>query len=159
MEFYRIFFHSLFSRKNHIKYRGRGKNFRQQALWIFLLSAFFHGLDIHCIYAQSTHTAFRVKGLIVDSLSGKAVSFVTIQVQTDGSIIQGALSDESGYFSLLLKAKGKYDFLFHSVGYQEKKIGLVQVKSDSVTDIGVIALNADSMQLTGVTVSSIKPLV
>lgn len=135
------------------------KNFSRKVLWMVLFAICLTGLNIDLSYAQAPRPDFRVKGLVVDSLSGKSLPFVTIQIQNSEGIVKRLSSDDSGNFSFVLNSSGKYDLLFHSIGYQQKKAEITSKESGSILDFGKVALSPSSEQVDEVTVSAIKPLV
>ena len=146
------------SRKNVLKSPDL-KKLERKILWIVLFTLFKTGLYIHLSYAQAPRSDLSVKGLVVDSLSGKGLSFVTIQIQNGDEIIKRVSSDEVGNFSFVINASKKYDLLFHSIGYKHKKAEITSEESSSMIDIGKVALSPMSEQLEEITVSAIKPLV
>ncbi|MDP2059661.1 MAG: carboxypeptidase-like regulatory domain-containing protein, partial [Flavobacteriaceae bacterium] len=155
---------------NHLNLRQSGiagqnespidfENFSRKVLWFVLFAIFTAELHIELSYAQAPRPDFKVSGLVVDSLSGKSLPFVTIQIQNGDEIIKRLSSDDSGNFSFVLNSSGKYDLLFHSVGYQQKKTAIISTESSSMLDFGKVALSPSSEQVDEVTVSAIRPLV
>ncbi len=100
-----------------------------------------------------------VKGTVIDSVSGEGISYVTIQIENNGNVVQRLASDESGKFSFTLNTAGNYNILLHSVGYQMKKTKFVPKQSGTGFDLGKITLTPSNEQVKEVTVSALKPLV
>lgn len=147
------------TRQNEVNPPIDAKNCSRKVLWILLFGICLTRLNIDLSYAQAPPPGFGVKGLVVDSLSGKSLPFVTIQIQNGGGIVKRLSSDDSGNFSFVLSSTGKYDLLFHSIGYQQKKAEITSGESGSMIDFGKVALSPSSEQVDEVTVSAIKPLV
>ncbi len=150
--------HSEITGQNVLKSPIDVKSFSRKVFWI-VFAICLTGLNIDLSYAQAPRPDFKVKGMVVDSLSGKSVPFVTIQIQNGAEIIKRLSSDDSGNFSFVLNSSGKYDLLFHSIGYHQKKTEITSGESSSMIDFGKVALSPKSEQVDEVTVSAIKPLV
>ena len=100
-----------------------------------------------------------VKGVVVDSVSGEGISFVTIQIESNGNVVQRLASDASGKFSFALNTPGTYNILLHSVGYQMKKTAFKTSVPGNGFDFGKISLKPSNEQVKEVTISALKPLV
>ena len=159
MDNYLILYQSGNTGQNELKSPIDVKNFSRNVLWIVLFTTFITGIHLDLSYAQAQKPDFKVKGLVVDSLSGKGLPFVTIQIQNGDEIIKRLSSDDSGNFSFVLNSSGKYDLLFHSIGYQQKKAEITSGESSPMIDFGKVALSPSNEQVDEVTVSAIKPLV
>lgn len=119
--------------------------------------------SIVCLYisgiAATPATTFQVKGIVTDSITGKGISYVTITVQTADEVIKRLASDASGKFEIELNAPGKYDLVFHSIGYKLHKNEVELVEGNPRVDLGTIAV-APSIETIGeVMVATARPLV
>ncbi len=145
----------LFSWQNRFTSR---ENVRFQTLKIILLFILLFVLTANYLFAAISEPDFPVKGIVVDSASGEGLSFVTIQIENNGEVVQRLASDNSGQFSFVLNTPGKYNVLFHSVGYQLNKMEITTSQTGDI-DLGKIVLIPSSEQLGEVNISALKPLV
>jgi hypothetical protein len=111
------------------------------------------------ISAANNQTHFQVKGTVIDSISGEGISYVTISIQNNDGVIKRLASDESGKFSFELDKPGKYDVIFHSIGYQLLKKE-IEIKDDShKIDMGSVYLSQSVEEIGEVVVAVQKPLI
>ncbi len=115
-------------------------------------------LPVIKIYARFTDPVIPVRGMVVDSVSD-GISFVTIQIERNDSVIQQLASDESGKFSFIVNTPGKYNLQFHSIGYEVKKTEISIKDQDKSLDLGNVSLTPSNEQVKEITVSVLKPLV
>ena len=134
------------------------ENVRFQTLKIILLFILLFGLTANYLFASISEPDFPVKGIVVDSVSGQGLSFVTIQIENNGEVVQRLATDNSGKFSFVLNTPGKYNVLFHSVGYHLNKMEITMQEGDNF-DLGKVVLSPSSEQVGEVTISALKPLV
>ncbi|MDD4144590.1 MAG: carboxypeptidase-like regulatory domain-containing protein, partial [Prolixibacteraceae bacterium] len=111
------------------------------------------------ICAANNQTHFQVKGTVIDSISGEGISYVTISIQNIDGVIKRLAGYESGKFSFELDKPGKYDVIFHSIGYQLKKRE-IEIKEDSPkVDMGTVSLKPSVEEIGEVVVAVQKPLI
>jgi hypothetical protein len=109
--------------------------------------------------AANNQTRFQVKGVVNDSISGEGISYVTISIQNIDGVVKRLASDESGKFSFELDKPGKYDVIFHSVGYQLLKKE-IEIKEDTPkVDMGTVYLRQSVEEIGEVVVAVQKPLI
>ena len=102
---------------------------------------------------------FQIKGVVTDSITGKGVSYVTISIQNGEGVLKRLASDEAGKFTFSLGKTGKYDVVFHSVGYKLQKTEITLNESAPKLDMGTIFLNHSIENIGEVTVVVQKPLI
>lgn len=102
---------------------------------------------------------FQIKGVVTDSISGKGVSYVTISIQNGEGVLKRLASDEAGKFTFSIGKAGKYDVIFHSVGYRLQKTEIILNESASKLDMGTILLKHSVENIGEVTVAVQKPLI
>lgn len=110
------------------------------------------------VWAQSVLT---IKGAITDSASHKPVEFVTLTLKNAAKQpVKSTLSKSGGAFSFEKLSAGKYTLFMVSVGYNTKQLP-VELSGDkgNVTDLGIIAISANSKQLKAVSINADKPIV
>ncbi len=110
-------------------------------------------------YDFAIATDFQVKGTVVDTLTGKGISYVTISIQNAEGIIKQLACDEAGKFSVSLDKPGKYEIIFHSVGYRMRKNEISLDEAAPEANLGSIALSPSNEEIGEVTVAVQKPLI
>jgi hypothetical protein len=138
----------------HREYRIQLK----RIVYILLVLIFCIGFNPKILYAGYAEPDFPIKGVVVDSVSGAGISFVTIQIENNGEVVQKLASDVSGNFSFVINKPGKYNVLFHSVGYRLEKTE-VTTQTGGNSDLGNVVLSPSTEQVGEVTISALKPLV
>ena len=116
------------------------------------------GLSLTGLAANPAAT-FHVKGTVTDSITGKGISYVTITVQTGSEVVKRLASDASGKFEIELTAPGKYDLVFHSIGYKLHKNEVELLEGTPRIDLGQIAVAPSVESIGEVTVATARPLV
>lgn len=111
------------------------------------------------VNAAGQAATFQVKGTVTDSLTGKGISYVTITVQTANAVVKRLASDASGKFEIALEAPGKYDLVFHSIGYNLHKNEVELAEGKPRIDLGIIAIAPSVEKIGEVTVATTRPLV
>ena len=109
--------------------------------------------------AANPATTFQLKGTVTDSITGKGISYVTITVQTANEVVKRLAGDASGKFEIELNAPGKYDLVFHSIGYKLHKNEIELVEGNPRLDLGLIAIAPSVERIGEVTVATARPLV
>jgi hypothetical protein len=102
---------------------------------------------------------FQIRGIVTDSITGKGVSYVTISIQNAEGVLKRLASDEAGKFTFSLSKTGKYDVIFHSVGYRLQKTEITLNESAAKLDMGTIFLKHSVENIGEVTVAVQKPLI
>jgi outer membrane cobalamin receptor len=115
-------------------------------------------ISIVCL-ASGVATPFQVKGTVTDSITGKGISYVTITVQTGSEVVKRLAGEASGKFEIALNAPGKYDLVFHSVGYKLHKNAIELDETKPRIDLGQIAIAPSVEKIGEVTVAIARPLV
>jgi len=103
----------------------------------------------------------KIRGYVIDSSVSKAVEFASIALMTkaDNKIVDGAICDDKGKFSLTRVAVGKYILSISFMGYQTKKLEVNIVNKNDEIDLGVIKMNPSSQTLAEVTVEGQRSLI
>src|SRR6185312_15423957 len=80
------------------------------------------------VYAQSSA---RIKGKVIDSVSGKPVEYATVIVTDNATkkVINGAAADEKGTFEVTDLGAGSYTVSVEFIGYTRKSIDNVKINS------------------------------
>ena len=148
----------IFIKNNTCRTLSIKKTLIRYLAFLLILNVFL-AFSVNKIYAGFLNPVHPVRGIVVDSFSGEGLSYVTIQIESNGNVVQRLASDEKGKFSFVLNTSGKYSVMFHSVGYQLKRTEYITNESGSGVDMGKISLTPSSEQVKEITVSALKPLV
>lgn len=136
-------------------------NFLISLKYSFILILLFYS-DI-CLKAQqiSSPSYAKIKGVIMDSLSGTPVEYATIAVylQEGNNILTGTTSGTNGTFSLDKIPQGTYRIVVDFIGYQRKVISPVKVDGRTTISIGVIHLLTSVMTLKDVSVTAQRNII
>lgn len=110
--------------------------------------------------AQPPIKSYQVKGIVADSISGKGLPYATISVQsaTQG-VVKRLASDASGKFDFLMNTPGKYNVIFQSIGYQNRKEEITLDGEKTKIDLGTVKINPGVQKIDEVSVVAQKPLV
>lgn len=96
----------------------------------------------------------KISGTIVDKDTKEAVMQATVQLlKTDSSFVTGAVSNESGRFSLTAPRNGKYILKLTSVGYKTLTRQLT-VATDKNVALGKLDFTPDAIMLKEATVTA-----
>jgi TonB-dependent receptor len=104
--------------------------------------------SVHVAYAQNTG---KLTGKITDIKTGEALIGATLLVQ---GISKGTATNVNGEFNLAGLPAGNYSILVRYVGYQNKLISDVQIKSNAITPLNITLTPANTQQLQQVTVKA-----
>jgi len=108
---------------------------------------------------ESTYT---VKGILVDSLSGETIPYVTVSVSSvekPGIYLKRLASGVNGDFELVLNNTDNYVLSFESMGMQKQLLNISIVANKKILNLGKINMSASDAKLSEVTVLANKPLV
>lgn len=103
----------------------------------------------------------KITGYVVDSSVSKSVEYASVALSTkkDNKIIDGAVCDDKGKFSLSRVAVGEYILSVSFMGYQTKKMEVNIVNKNDEIDLGVIKMNQSTQTLSEVTVEGQRSLI
>ena len=110
------------------------------------------------VMAQKT----TVSGVLMDKSLNEGEPFATVRVYKNGGKqdkpVVMFLTDENGKFSQEVKGKGRFDFVFSSVGKEELR-QTVELGSETAIDLGTLYMKDNETMLKGVEIVAQKPLV
>ena len=103
----------------------------------------------------------RIYGTLTDSTTTKPVPFATVALQTTANrLVTGAVTDNTGAFSLENVPAGEFKLVISFVGYRTRAMDNVFVTAQKpLVSLGTIALASDSRKLGEVQVVGQKALV
>lgn len=112
------------------------------------------------LIAQSKNN-YTVRGSVVDSVTGKALAFVTISLSSAaGKAVKTVLSTEQGVFTMEKIPTGTYSLSILVLGYKPQRLPLTLTDSTALQkNMGAITMTVQSKQLKEVLVSANRPLV
>lgn len=108
--------------------------------------------------AQTKDSLIHLKGFVVDSVTGKPLSFATLVVQQSNtkSPVKNFLSGEDGSFEFSVNDSIGFNLVIAFTGYENK---IVPVSRGKSADLGKIAMKLSDKQLKEVSVVAIKPVI
>ena len=103
----------------------------------------------------------KITGYAIDSTLTKAVEYANVALYetTSGKLVDGAVADGKGKFTLSKLAPGTYKLLISFLGYTAKTVDNIVLGKGQTNDIGVIRISASTRILGEVTVAGKKALV
>ena len=108
------------------------------------------------VMAQTT-----VKGVLMDESLGESEPYATVRVYKTGTKdkpVAMFLTNENGQFSQQVKAAGRFDIVFSSIGKEDLR-ETVELGKESTLDMGTLYIKPGETMLKGVEVVAQKPLV
>ena len=108
--------------------------------------------------SHAQNAAYTIRGIVVDSTSGKGVELATVALKPDTGdrIINGGTADADGKFILQNVPIGKYQLTISFVGYNSK---VVPVNLTGDWQLGAIQLSATSKTLEAAEIVAEKSLI
>ena len=108
------------------------------------------------VMAQTT-----IKGVLMDETLGESEPYATVRVYKTGTKdkpVAMFLTNENGQFSQQVKAAGRFDIVFSSIGKEDLR-ETVELGKESTLDMGTLYIKPGETMLKGVEVVAQKPLV
>lgn len=107
------------------------------------------------IYGQAE--AASIVGKVVDSDSKVPLEFATVTLLSpkDSSLVDGIVTDQTGYFKLTAQA-GQYLVKIEFIAYQSKWLDQIVVNKDQLMDLGAITLSTEAQVMEAVEVMAEK---
>ena len=95
-----------------------------------------------------------INGRVIESSSGNPVAFAAVVLKSneDGSTISGGITKEDGSFELKKLPEGNFIFEVQFIGYKTYSVQLAISKQKRKLALGVIALEEEAEELSGVEV-------
>jgi outer membrane receptor protein involved in Fe transport len=101
-------------------------------------------------------------GKITDSISGNVVEYATISLiqQADGKVINGATTNDKGFFKLTEIPNGTYNLLIYFIGYKtSKKENIIITPSSSQINLGNLTITNRQTSLKEVAIVAEQNLI
>jgi ferric enterobactin receptor len=110
---------------------------------------------------QTAKGIAKLSGTIADSASAKGVEFANVALynKATNKLIDGAVADEKGKFSIIELADGDYKVDISFLGFNNKTIDNIKIIDGKNRDLGSIKLSTSEKLLNEVTVSSQRAMV
>ena len=103
------------------------------------------------IYAEGAG----VSGKVIEIKSGENVPYATVSVKDNaGTIIKGAITDDSGNFSIDGLKQGEYILEVAFLGYASTSSTFAVTQKNEKVNVGEITLEAESIEVEGVQVTA-----
>ncbi|KAA0989597.1 outer membrane beta-barrel family protein [Dyadobacter aurulentus] len=132
-----------------------------KSLLLILLTLLLSGLlCIQNTFGQASSDR-HVRGTVADSVSGKSMDFITVNLMVDKvTAVKADFTKEDGSFVFKKLKPGKYTVVVVGVGYKTKTLPAdLSDSTKSSVDLGRIQLSPNTVGLKEVTVTSVKPIV
>jgi hypothetical protein len=102
-------------------------------------------LSFNGVYAQEK---FSISGKLTDGNNNQGIPFATVALMrvSDSTIINGVMSDENGFFSIIAPASDNYRIQVSNISYKPAALD-IKVVNKGVTDAGIIVLQDKSIIL------------
>jgi hypothetical protein len=122
------------------------------------LAIFIYLLGISTLAAQSNPSAL-LRGTITNQ-KGEPVAFANVAVlSTDSLLVEGAISDEAGSFSISSTKTAQVKLVISSLGYKTYTSEVFELKQGLVKDFGTLLLADELTGLDEVTVNATRPQI
>lgn len=101
----------------------------------------------------------QISGRII-STNGEAIPFVSVAVLSveDSSLVKGSLTDEQGYYRVIIEKAGNYFIRATAVGFRLGTSSIFRSNGSATTDLGTMILQNETLLLDEVTVRQRKPI-
>ncbi|MFO7526181.1 MAG: TonB-dependent receptor [Ignavibacteriaceae bacterium] len=133
---------------------GSIKKIKKKSSQLFLI-LFFSVFISSFLFTDLTFSqdiSGNIEGRITDTLE---INLAGVNVSLESSNLQGSrgtTTNEKGFFQILNLPVGEYALTFNSVGYHELKIEHVQIRLGKTTNLGIVTLTEQTIDLPEVTV-------
>ncbi|MEY3649129.1 MAG: hypothetical protein RLZ13_2014, partial [Bacteroidota bacterium] len=122
------------------------------------LAIFIYLLGISTLAAQSNQSTL-LRGTITNQ-KGEPVAFANVAVlSTDSLLVEGAVSDEAGSFSISSTKTAQVKLVISSLGYKTYTSEVFELKQGLVKDFGTLLLADELTGLDEVTVNATRPQI
>jgi hypothetical protein len=122
------------------------------------LAIFIYLLGISTLAAQSNPSTL-LRGTITNQ-KGEPVAFVNVAVlSTDSVLVEGAVSDEAGSFSISSTKTAQVKLVVSSLGYKTYTSEVFELKQGLLKDFGTLLLEDELTGLDEVTVNATRPQI
>ncbi len=113
------------------------------------------------VVAQAQNQPVTIKGIVLDSISGAGLDYVTLSLKTaEGKAVKTVLSGTKGVFTIPNIPAGAYRLSALSVGYSGRTITLkAGGEKDGVLNVGSLRLSPQNTKLREVSITGVKPIV
>lgn len=126
----------------------------KQKLMLILTVSLISSLNT---FAQNTA---KITGLVKDNnAKPMAAATVLLQRTKDSSVAKTAVTDSKGVYEIATIKTGSYFISVTAAGMKSSRSGIFEVKENETVSVPEIAMQAAPKDLSGVTVSSKKPMV
>lgn len=108
-------------------------------------------------WANAQEKGHQLKGIVIDSASGKPLEFITVTLLKDQKAVKGDYTKTDGAFLFSGLGPSRYEIQITAVGYHNHTLP-VEISDHSV-DLGKITVRESAAGLKEVNVTAAKPIV
>jgi len=104
----------------------------------------------------------KITGKVADETTHMVIDYATITVADRASkkIINGALSDSTGYFAVSSLPSGAYMVTIEFIGYTKKTVDSIVIRDGkNAISLGTVSLSAAGQMMQGVTITGDAPVI
>ncbi|AFK01597.1 TonB-dependent receptor [Emticicia oligotrophica DSM 17448] len=103
----------------------------------------------------------KISGKLIDSTTNKPVEFASVAVyDKNNKVVDGAMTDMNGAFTVKNLAKGTYKVVGSFIGYKNVVIGKIEIKANKEeVNVGSLLMATDTKVLNEVTVTGQAALI
>lgn len=105
-----------------------------------------------CLSFSFAQSKGSINGIVLDATSNEPISYATITLKSGDTVVTGALSDDSGKFSVDKLALQNYLVDIQFIGYATKEFEVTLNDNNPQINLGTLSLSPASTQLDEVTV-------
>lgn len=124
-------------------------------LFFLLTGFFFAGMA----QAQVKIPGLSIKGIVIDSVSQRAQSYVTLSLKKADQSVKSVLTNDKGFFEFKDLAAGQYRIVLISVGFITKTIPVHLNDSLKNVDLGKVSISPSNVSLKEVSIVADRPLI
>jgi outer membrane cobalamin receptor len=111
-------------------------------------------------FAFQANAQIKISGYIIDTDEGIPLSFCNIALlqQSDSVFLTGGISDDKGFFSIVLQNSGSYFLRINYLGYKEHFLIFSIDSLQKQVQLGDIHISKEGQQLGEVVISASRPM-
>jgi outer membrane cobalamin receptor len=116
---------------------------------------------VYSLFADSPDKKGVIKGVIRDSITRQPVEFATVAVykSNDQTLIDGAITGETGDFKITKLENGNYDLEITFIGYKTKRLKNVYINGNNTLELNDVFISMTAENLKEVEITAGVPSI
>jgi outer membrane receptor protein involved in Fe transport len=123
---------------------------------LFIIPLLF---KLFVVPAFAQHKAGTIKGIVVDTISGRPLDFMTVAVKKDNTVSHSAVTAADGHFNFDRVKPGRYQLVVAAIGYTSKQVLLEMTTARPMLDLGSLLMVPLTTSLKEVSVQGSRPVI